>query len=158
MRFPVLLSMVLLALAASQVAVAADKAVQVDLAAFEKSRTIIERALEDRDAYSELTSTQRRDVMEALSRMGQTLASAPSVSQLNDSEKVRLFNDQELVNNVLTEAAKDSRLICRQDTKTGSHRKITTCRTVAEIRREKDNGQERVRRIQRSHMAPPPGG
>lgn len=159
MKMLAMMMLPLLAVAAAGQAVAADqKAAKVDVAAFADSRARIERALSDKDAYSELSARQRADVMQALDRMGSTLARVNSVSELNGDDKVQLFNDQEMVNSVLTQAADDSRLVCRQDTKTGSHRRITQCRTVAQIRREREEGQETARRVQAPTMRAPAGG
>jgi hypothetical protein len=155
MRVLILVMASLLAFAAADSSAAADQPVEIDVDAFETTHANIKRALDDRSAYSELSGTQRRDVLEALERMQRILAQADSVSQLDEEAKVKLFNDQEVVNTLLTQAAADSRLVCRQHGKTGSHRKTTKCRTVAEIRRERETSQEAARRIQRSHMEIP---
>jgi hypothetical protein len=62
---------------------------------------------------------------------------------------VRVFNDQEVVNTLLTQARADSRLVCDRSRPTGSHRRQTKCQTVAERRRRMESDQDHLqRRIQ----------
>ena len=72
-----------------------------------------------------------------------------SIQSLDTDDRTQLFNDQEMVNTVLTKARADSRTICRKQVRTGSHRLNQYCRTVAEIRNERENSQDAMRRFQR---------
>jgi hypothetical protein len=92
------------------------------------------------DKYSEISPADRDTVLRLLARIEDLLASVDKVDALPMQSKVDLFNDQEQVNTILTGARADSRMICRREIATGSHRKQQTCMTVAERerRRERD--------------------
>lgn len=57
-----------------------------------------------------------------------------------------------------TESSKDAddKVICRQITPTGSHRKKMICRTVKDIRQARDESQDAVRGRQGPALRPPP--
>lgn len=131
-----------LALACAPLAMAAkDKkeAIAIEPQQFADTRGDIEDAIRKTDRYSELTLTQREKLQEALDRMEAILAGVESVDALEEAQKTQLFNDQELVNSMLTEAAEDSRLICKREKRVGSHRYTNSCITVAERRRLRDS-------------------
>src|SRR3546814_19983702 len=65
---------------------------------------------------------------------------------LNERRKLRVFNDQELINNILTSADEDSRLVCRREKKTGTHMASNQCMTVAERQRAADHARETLLR------------
>lgn len=117
---------------------ASTPSVQIAPDKFADSRQSIEKALRDTERFSELTRSQREDLKAALDRMERLLSGVSSVDQLSEKDKVTLFNDQELINNTLSNAAEDSRLVCKREKKVGSNRAITQCMTVAERRRARD--------------------
>lgn len=152
------LCVLLMVLLASSMALASAKeSIKAEPSEFPARRAQIEKALSDPERYSELTRTQREELIRALDRMEKTLAGVASVASLDTNAQVQLMNDQELVNSMLTQGAEESRLVCRSEVKTGSHRKTTTCLTVAEIRRAREQSMHRLRQTQRSYMARPPG-
>lgn len=130
---------------------------QADPSAFPAAKAKIEKELQDGKTYSELTRTQKDEVLAALERIEATLSSGTPVKDMADKDKVALVNDQEFVNTVLTRAREDSRLVCTQERKTGSHRLTPRCRTVAELKRDRELNQEQLRRVQKSHMRAPAG-
>ena len=117
---------------------------------FAQSRADLEAVIRKTDRYSELTPRQREDLDAALDRMEHTLSTVTVIADLKEEDKTRLYNDQELVNNVLTQAAEDSRMVCKREKKVGSHRYTNVCHTVAERRRMRESMQrERLTRGQR---------
>ncbi|HET7923646.1 MAG TPA: hypothetical protein VFL30_02045 [Rhodanobacteraceae bacterium] len=54
-----------------------------------------------------------------------------TVSAMNQDAKVRLFNDQEVVNSILTKRDRD-RVICQNKAPIGSHIQQTSCHTYAQ--------------------------
>lgn len=149
--------LVLLLLAAASSVAAAKDMIRANPAEFPALRAEIQKALKG-EAYSELTRTEREEVTAALDRMEKALASVDSVKDLDNRVQTQLFNDQELVNTVLTKAAADSRTVCRQQVRTGSHRHNQVCRTQGEIRREREEAQRQLGRIQGPSMRPPSDG
>lgn len=112
---------------------------------FEEQRTAILKDLDGGKVYSEITPKERGDVKDALNRISGALQAPSGVNGLTEEDKARVFNDQELVNSILTRAGEDSRLVCTREKKTGSHRPTTQCLTVAERRRMADSGQDLMR-------------
>ena len=101
------------------------------------------------DKYSEITDSDRRDVLELLGRMEAQLAAAGSVDALGTQAKVHIHNDQERINAILTGARADSRMVCRRVQVTGTHRKQQNCATVAELERRRQSDQETMLSTQR---------
>ena len=115
---------------------------------FAEQRQAIEKKMADGKTYSELDGKDRSMVKEALGRISDALESGGGVAALSEMQKAAVFNDQETINNILTKAGDDSRLICDRVAPVGSHRKVTTCLTVAERRRMRENTQDAMRRVQ----------
>jgi len=146
-------------LAAAFAAAAADTkpALDLDAADFAQQRGKIQAALGDGETYAEIKPADRQRVSVALDRIQTHLDAAGSVSALSQADRVEVFNDQELVNNVLTQAAADSRLVCRRETPVGSHRAVNRCATVAERRRQAEDAQNALRTQSGSQQGLPTG-
>lgn len=109
----------------------------------------IDVEMNDGETYSELTLEDRSRVREALGRMRGVLDQYPDQATITDVAKTELYNDQQLVNTVLTKAREDSRQICTREKSTGSHRATTQCRTVAQRERDKTSAQRQLGTAQR---------
>lgn len=116
---------------------------------FAAQRAQIEADLSDGKTYAEITSGDKAKVRESLSRITGALEGVESIDALSEEAKARVFNDQEEINQILTSAEADSRLVCSSQAPTGSRRKITTCQTVAERRRRQELDQDTLRQNQR---------
>jgi hypothetical protein len=121
---------------------------------FDKQHERLRASLADGETYREITPRQRTEVNEALSRIASRLDGGGTLEQLAAEERTQLYNDQELVNTILTQARADSRMICTRETKVGSHRPISTCLTVAERRRLQEQSQALIRSSQRVIQRP----
>ena len=132
-------------------------AATLDLSApFSEQRQVIEKKLADGKTYSEISAADRSKVRDALARMSTILETEANVNALSESQKASVFNDQEVVNTILTQASEDSRVICERMGKVGSHRKTTQCLTVAERKRLRDSSQDTIRKVQ--NITPQLGG
>jgi hypothetical protein len=109
---------------------------------FEAQMNSIQEALDDGGTYGEISATERREVLAALARIRTALGPSGDASQLTERQKLRVFNDQELINNILTSADEDSRLVCRREKKTGTHLASNQCLTVAERQRAADHARD----------------
>ena len=147
MRRAILLSALLLA--SGVVAAKQDTALAIGDGSFENQRAKIEADLADGETYAEISRPDQRTVRETLDRMADVLAGVASVDELTDDAKTRLFNDQELVNTILTRAAADSRVVCDRTARTGTRFKTSNCATVAERRRRMEHDRDEMHRIQR---------
>ncbi len=121
---------------------------------FEAQRNAIIKALGDGKTYSEISPDDRQRVTTSLDRIAGLLGGVQDVDQLAVEARVEVFNEQELVNTLLTEAREDSRLVCTREKKVGSHRTTTMCRTVAERRRDMEQSQGALRTNMRVVCAP----
>jgi hypothetical protein len=125
-----------------------------DYAGFQAQSQVIRRDLNEGKLYSELDQKQRGEVTAALDRIDAALQSHGNVAALPEETKLRVFNDQELVNTILTKGRDDSRLLCTRETPVGSHRPVNSCKTVAQRRREQDRSQDTMRVLQRAPALP----
>ena len=116
---------------------------------FTASRALIEQAVRESEQYRDLQDRDRAELFKTLDRMQATLASVTSVDQLDDKTRTQLYNDQEMINNVLTQVRDDSRMICKREKKVGSHRITNICITAGERRRQRDLQQEANDRFHR---------
>ena len=121
---------------------------------FEAQREAIVAALGDGKTYAEISAADRQKVTASLNRISSLLDGVQSVSQLPETTKVEVFNEQEQVNTLLTQAREDSRLVCTREKKVGSHRTTNTCKTVAERRRDQEESQNALRRNMRVACVP----
>ncbi|KAF1713095.1 hypothetical protein CSC73_00780 [Pseudoxanthomonas sacheonensis] len=112
----------------------------------DQSARIIEQ-LADGETYSEISAENRAKVRDALNRIDSQLQAAGGVEGLTAQQKAEVFNDQELINTLLTKAGEDSRLVCSREKKVGSHRQTTQCMTVAERKRAHEDAQSAIRNI-----------
>lgn len=109
----------------------------------------IETDLNDGKTYSELKPDDRSRVREVLGRLRSASERFPDASAMPESARTQVFNDQQIVNTVLTQAREDSRLICRRERTVGSNRQQTSCMTVAERNRKREEGGNELQRVQR---------
>jgi len=114
---------------------------------FQVQQQKVQADLRGGEVYSEISAENRGRVLEALERMS-SLVGEGSIESLSPEKKVEAFNDQELVNNLLTQAREDSRLICRRERTLGSQMATSQCFTVAERERMKQNSQSYMRSMQ----------
>ncbi|WP_337245852.1 hypothetical protein [Luteimonas sp. gir] len=129
----------------SQAVWAGDGVVDIESGAFERQRAAVLADLSGGEAYAEISPSDKQTVVSLLDRMQGVIEKTSSVDALHETERVRLFNDQEQVNTILTRAKADSRLVCRRETPIGSRLPQTNCMTVAERRRATETSQERLR-------------
>lgn len=105
---------------------ASAKAARVDVSngvSFAEQREKILVELADGESYAEIAQEDPAMVLAALGRMEQLLdagGSAATVATVTPQQRLELLNDQALVNNVLTQAGEDSRMVCRREAPVGT--------------------------------------
>jgi hypothetical protein len=82
--------------------------------------------------YAYIKPDEREKVEANLAEMGKLFDQYGSVDAMDKATKVRLFNDQETVNAILTLRDRD-RLICERGAPTGSRIVSTSCHTYGEL-------------------------
>jgi hypothetical protein len=135
-----------LLLAVPAAAFAAEPEVDVVAKPFAAQRAAIEAGLSDGKTYAEISPADRRTVTTALERMTSLLAGAQDPASLDDDTRIALFNEQEVVNTILTRAREDSRVVCRKRAPIGTRFAKGSCETVAEARRAREASQDELRR------------
>ena len=101
------------------------------------------------ERYSEIRPQDRATVTRSLQTMLTMVKNANgSVEQLNADEKVVFFNHQEAVRTILSGAEADSRMVCKRERRVGSQMVQSTCRTVAESRRQREDSRNRLSEFQ----------
>ncbi len=104
----------------------------------------VERALRT-EAYSEMSVEDKSRVQGALNRIRVKMGSNERVEQLSPLLRTDVFNDQELINTMMTNAREDSRMICRSERPTGSNRPQRVCMTVAQRREAAEDARKMMR-------------
>lgn len=92
------------------------------------------------ETYSEISIEDRSQVQAALDRIKSKLGDSASVASLNPVDRTQVFNDQEVVNTILTRAKDDSRMVCHREKVVGSNFQQSVCLTVAQRRQARENG------------------
>ena len=111
---------------------------------YAEQRLRIMNDLQGGEVYSEISAENRMRVVDALGRIDALLGKGGHAS-LPDKDKIEVFNDQDLVNTLLTQAREDSRLVCRRERPVGSNRPQNICITVAARRQARENGADALR-------------
>ena len=121
---------------------------------FEKEKATILQDIKGGMIYSEIKHSDAKMVRDALDRMSTTLAGVHNAAQLDQERLVTLYNEQTLVNTILTMAENDSRTVCRRRSRLGTNFKTTTCETVAERRVRQEADRLAISNILKSDIKP----
>jgi len=105
---------------------------------------LIQKQLDDGETYAEIAAADRANVKASLAKLAAIVNE--SGGALNPEQKTQLLNEQNTINQILSQAASDSRMVCRREAQIGSLRTTTQCKTVAERRRDAQEAQETMRR------------
>ena len=148
MRRSILAALVALAFVAAADAAPRDKSQKAQALDLDKPLPeqveLIQKQLDDGETYAEIDAADRSNVMQSLARLAAIVNE--SGGSLNPQQKTQLLNEQNTINQILSQAAADSRLVCRREAQIGSLRTTTQCKTVAERRRDGQEAQETMRR------------
>ncbi|HEL3809718.1 TPA: hypothetical protein UMT89_001044 [Stenotrophomonas maltophilia] len=91
------------------------------------------------EAYSEIGLEDKSRVQQALNRIKIKMNGREKVDELAPQERNDVFNEQEIVNTIMTRAQADSRMICRRERLTGSNMPQSVCLTVAQRRKAQED-------------------
>lgn len=128
---------------------AKDGAVQLDVQeTVAEQLARVERALATEE-YSEVGLEDKGKVQAALGRIRTKVGDHATIAQVNPQFRTEIYNDQELINTILTRAHADSRVVCRRERTTGSNRPTQVCMTVAQRREMMENSRDALRNYNR---------
>jgi hypothetical protein len=127
-------------------AVSAVGQLQLDVSKnnFSSQQSSILNALNGSDDYSEITENDKVLVVKSLSEISELLSDPARFEQLNDTDRQFVFSNQQKINDALTRAAKDSRLICTKEHVLGSNLSKRVCRTFAAQKRSREQLQDNM--------------
>jgi hypothetical protein len=91
----------------------------------------VRKEMEAGGRYEYVKPRERAQIEQSLAEMDALFKASGGVQNMKQDDKVRLFNDQEVVNSILTRRDKD-RVICDNAPKLGSHVRSTGCHTYGQ--------------------------
>lgn len=91
----------------------------------------VRQEMEGGGRYQYVKPDERRTIDQKLTEMETLFSENGSVQGMKQDIKVKLFNDQEVVNSILTHRDRD-RVICKNEAPLGSHIPVTTCHTYGQ--------------------------
>src|SRR5689334_5635256 len=89
----------------------------------EKFQTVAEgvrKEMEPGGRYEYVKPDERATIERSLAEMEALMSASGGVANMKQDQKIKLFNAQEVVNSILTRRDSD-RVICKNETKVGSH-------------------------------------
>ena len=108
---------------------------------FEQLTAAVHQEMAEGGHYEFIRPDAKAQVDSDLAAMSALMQKAGSVAQMNQDDKIQLFNRQEHVNGILTHND-SNRLICERRSPVGSNIPITMCKTVGEIEHERRKSQK----------------
>ncbi|WP_282265785.1 hypothetical protein [Stenotrophomonas sp. PS02298] len=149
LKKPLAIAASLLFFVCTEAAAQRDTAIDVHQPFAEQRQKILDDLRGEK--YSEISSQNKDSVLNALERIGHNAGNnGEKLSELPESSRVAVFNDQSLINSILSDAGEDSRLICRREKAVGSRLADNHCMTVAERRRQRNTAQDDMTRARRT--------
>lgn len=94
--------------------------------------------------FEDMERVEREQLAARQSRLLAMIEGKDLVQDLDDDTQVKAFNLLEEINATINDM-EDQRMVCEHVRKTGSHRKVKECRTVAERRIEREAAQNNLR-------------
>jgi hypothetical protein len=91
----------------------------------------VRKEMEPGGRYDQVKAKERVTIERALTEMEGLFEATGGVANMKQDDKVKLFNDQEVVNSILTKRDND-RVICEDAPKLGSHVRSTNCHTYGQ--------------------------
>ena len=91
----------------------------------------VRKEMEPGGRYEYVKPKERDTIERSLADMEALFTATGGVENMKQDDKVKLFNDQEVVNSILTRRDKD-RVICEDKPKLGSHVRSTGCHTYGQ--------------------------
>ena len=149
MRAAALIALVVLAIAPATALALEESEVIIDGQAFMERKAEIERDLEQGERYAHLDPADERRIRSALARLAARLDGVQTLEDIPRNQRAKVFNDQEMINTLLTEADAFRQMVCKRESAAGTHFKQTRCKTEAEWAQLQEAGQESRRRMGR---------
>lgn len=97
--------------------------------------------------YKDLSDSRRERLVHHQALVLGHLEGVERTTDLSEADQITVFNSLEAIEAIVN-TAEDDRMICRRSKPVGSNRPTTVCRSVAQIRREKEIADKLLERDQ----------
>lgn len=87
--------------------------------------------------YDELSTKEREELINQQTRVLEAIKDKDAFHALSEADQLVVFNDLESIKATLTKA-KDQRMVCRHERISGSNVTQKVCKTVAQMRKERE--------------------
>ncbi len=121
---------------------------KIEPARFDEFVGVLTTELRAGGRFEYVTVAERDRIDAALARMDRVLEGKRTIAELDEREKVAVFNAQEEINAILTKRDSE-RLVCQRRETVGSHRKETVCETYGEKMARSRGSRERANELNR---------
>ena len=88
--------------------------------------------------YADMPSKKRNELLAKQDDLLELIEGKSTESELTDKQKMEAFNSLEWIEAAINNA-EDERVICKSEKPTGSNRAQKVCKTVAQIREERED-------------------
>lgn len=90
--------------------------------------------------FRDLSATSRDELLRTQEQMLRLIDDKNSTDELTESQKDEVFNSLEMIEAIVNKA-EDDREVCERVARLGSNRKERVCRTVAQMRQDRERAQ-----------------
>ena len=95
--------------------------------------------------YADMPSKKRNELLAKQDDLLELIEGKSTESELTDKQKMEAFNSLEWIEAAINNA-EDERVICKSEKPTGSYRAQKVCKTVAQIREEREDSSNTIDR------------
>lgn len=105
-----------------------------------QQQEIREEAVARNGRYRDMDERARRSLLAEQDKVLELLEGKERSTELSQIDQTILFNSLEKISAMVNQA-EDERMVCRRERTTGSHRVQNVCKTVAQLRAEREQSQ-----------------
>jgi hypothetical protein len=142
MKFGLMVAVLALLLAPTTVFATDNVLVNTDAGAIvaQQQQEIREQAMARKGRYKDMGEQTRNDLFAKQDLVLGLLEGKQRSTELSELDQTTLFNSLEAIQAIVNNA-EDERMVCRRERPTGSHRPQNVCKTVAQMRAEREQSQ-----------------
>lgn len=104
---------------------------------------IRKQVLEQTGRYEEMPAVKRDEILAEQNKLFRLLDGKTSTTELDPAQKTEVFNALEKISANINNTD-DERIVCERTKKTGSHQVTRVCKSVAQIRMEREQARENM--------------
>lgn len=93
--------------------------------------------------FEHMSESSRREMFSRQEHLLALIEGKQTPDELGPNEKVAVFNALESIEAIINRA-EDKRIVCRRERVTGSNRKVRVCKSVAQLRREREESRDNL--------------